>query len=543
MKKLNNLIDDAWIPIKRKSGHQGLIAPWQITETQDPVISLDAPRPDFNGALVQFMIGLLQTATAPNDEGRWIDWLEQPPTPQELKNAFSAYSHAFELESDQGSFMQDFDSLKDITSNSISELLIDSPGGNTLKENKDHFIKRDNIKKLCAGCTVTALFTLQTNAPSGGQGHRTSLRGGGPLTTLVVLDEYSDLQNDLWRNLWLNILVPHQQSLTGNTNKRSDSDIFPWLAPTRISEKTTGCVTTPMDTSPLQMYWGMPRRIKVHWQSDISGHCDLCHANTCHLVTHYRTKNYGINYTGAWEHPLSPYYISKTNDLIAVHAQPGGITYQHWSHLALNDDSGDSKKADAQVVKRYHTLLSGWNAGQKNDGKEQFRLTAFGYDMDNMKARCWYENTFPLITIAADIRIDFANRVQLMTGVAVDFADFTQSCIKEAWFKRPTDKKGDMSFLKQAFYQHSENKFYQLIKLLPVKIEMADGSDKDILRQWHKILQETAFQLFDYWAMRGDLTQTNPRRIARAYRKLKSKMNSKKIKEQLFITTKTQEAT
>ena len=537
MKKLKNLIDDVWIPIKRKSGRQELIAPWQITETQNPVISLDAPRPDFSGALMQFMIGLLQTTAAPDDEYRWIDWLEQPPTPQKLKAAFSTYSHAFELESDQGGFMQDFDSLEEATPNSIAELLIDSPGGNTLKENKDHFVKRGNIEKLCAGCTIIALFSLQTNAPSGGQGHRTSLRGGGPLTTLVVLDEHSDLQNDLWRNLWLNIL--DRQSLSGNTNKRTDSDIFPWLAPTRTSEKTTGRETTPLDTNPLQMYWGMPRRIKVQWQSNVSGHCDLCHANADQLVTHYRTKNYGINYTGAWQHPLSPYRINKANDLIAVHAQPGGITYQHWSHLALN---GDNNSKNAQVVKRYHTFLSGFNAEQKNNGKEQFRLTAFGYDMDNMKARCWYENTFPLITTADDIRTDFANRVQSLTVAAVDFAGFTQSCIKDAWFKRPADAKGDMSFLKQAFYQHSENKFYQSIKLLPAKIEMTDGSDKDILRQWHKTLQETAFQLFDYWAMRGDFTQTNPRRIAKAHGKLRGIINSKKIKEQLLVITKTKEA-
>ena len=539
MKKLKNLIDDAWIPIKRKSGQQELIAPWQITETQDPVISLDAPRPDFSGALMQFMIGLLQTAATPDDEGRWLDWLEQPPTPQELKTAFSTFSHAFKLESDQGGFMQDFDSLEEATPNSIAELLIDSPGGNTLKENKDHFVKRGNIEKLCAGCTVIALFSLQTNAPSGGQGHRTSLRGGGPLTTLVVLDEYSDLQNDLWRNLWLNIL--DQQSLSGNTNKRTDSDIFPWLAPTRTSEKTTGCETTLMDTNPLQMYWGMPRRIRVQWQSDVSGHCDLCHANADRLVAHYRTKNYGINYTGAWQHPLSPYRTNKTNDLIAVHAQPGGITYQHWSHLALNGDN-NLKMVNAKVVKRYHTFLSGFNSGQGNNDKEQFRLTAFGYDMDNMKARCWYENTFPLITTADDIRTDFANRVQSLTAAAVDFANFTQSCIKDAWFKRPADAKGDMSFLKQAFYQHSENEFYQSIKLLTAKIEMADGSDKDILRRWHKTLKKTALGLFDYWAMRGDFTQTNPRRIAGARRKLGGKMNSRKIKEQLLIITKTKEA-
>ena len=305
-------------------------------------------------------------------------------------------------------------------------------------------------------------------------------------------------------------------------------------------KKPQGQETTPLDTNPLQMYWGMPRRIKVQWQSNVSGHCDLCHANADQLVTHYLTKNYGINYTGAWQHPLSPYRINKANDLIAVHAQPGGITYQHWSHLALN---GDNNSKNAQVVKRYHTFLSGFNAEQKNNGKEQFRLTAFGYDMDNMKARCWYENTFPLITTADDIRTDFANRVQSLTAAAVDFAGFTQSCIKDAWFKRPAGRERRY-VLSEASLLPNIQKINSISrsKLLPAKIEMTDGSDKDILRQWHKTLQETAFQLFDYWAMRGDFTQANPRRITRAHGKLRGIMNSKKIKEQLLVITKTKEA-
>ena len=58
-----NLINDPWIPIRRKSGTQDIIVPWQLTETDDPVIALSAPRPDFNGALMQFLVGLLQTSS------------------------------------------------------------------------------------------------------------------------------------------------------------------------------------------------------------------------------------------------------------------------------------------------------------------------------------------------------------------------------------------------------------------------------------------------------------------------------------------------
>jgi hypothetical protein len=39
------------------------------------------------------------------------------------------------------------------------------------------------------------LFSLQLNAPSGGKGYRTGLRGGGPLTTLIELQDIGGAAN------------------------------------------------------------------------------------------------------------------------------------------------------------------------------------------------------------------------------------------------------------------------------------------------------------------------------------------------------------
>ena len=524
---VSNLIWDAWLPIKRKSGAKALIAPWQLTEADDPVVALNAPRPDFNGALVQFLIGLLQTTATPKNHNDWAAWLEEPPTPAVLKAHFEPYAEAFALQGEKGSFMQDFELLDDAGFNSIAELLIDSPGGNTVKENKDHFIKRGRVEQVCPCCAAMALFSLQTNAPSGGQGHRTSLRGGGPLTTLVVVDESRDLPNGLWRNVWLNVLIKQTlNTLTGDKDKTELAAIFPWMAKTRTSEKNTGKETTPLDVHPLQMYWGMPRRIRVQWQSALSGHCDLCNAASDALVTQYQTKNYGVNYVGTWQHPLSPYSMSKSGDLLPQHPQPGGMTYQHWLGLF----EGHESQFSAVVVKRYRQLANDWD--------EQLRLYTFGYDMDNMKARCWYETTFPLFTIPETIRGDFIRRVQALTDSSSEFASFVRSCVKEAWFKRPSDAKGDVSFLTQSFYQHTEIAFYQAAKALQTKL--VDGTDQTVLHSWHDTLRNAAFDLFDYWAARGDIAQANPRRVADARSKLIALCHSKKIKEilQLPITEK-----
>jgi CRISPR system Cascade subunit CasA len=524
-----NLINDAWIPIRRESGKHELIAPWQLTETDDPVVALNAPRPDFNGALMQFLIGLLQTAATPDDEHKWLDWLEEPPAAEVLKEDFSQYAYAFELSSEKGSFMQDFEPLEVTSASDLAELLIDSPGGNTVKLNKDHFVKRERVEQVCPSCAATALFSLQSNAPAGGQGHRTSLRGGGPLTTLVILDGNSDLPNDLWRTLWLNVLEQQQiDAMSGDEHKMDSTDIFPWLAKTRTSEKNTGIKTTPIDTHPFQMYWAMPRRIRILWELFQSGCCDLCGMESEHLVTKYQTKNFGINYTGAWQHPLSSYSLNKTGELLPQHAQPGGLTYQHW--LGFFEDS--ENHFSAAVVKRYRKLADQWG--------EQFLLYAFGYDMDNMKARCWYESTFPLFTIPDDIRVEFSKRVQTLTETAAQIAGFIRSCVKEAWFKRPGDAKGDMSFLALSFYQHTEGDFYQAAKAL--QHQLKDGSDREVLQQWHKTMRKAAFDSFDYWVTRGDFTQANPRRIAAARNKLNGLIYSKKIREALQLPRHTREA-
>lgn len=529
----NNLLLDNWLPVRRQSGARGRIAPWQLTESADPVLTLDAPRADFNGALMQFLIGLLQTAAAPREQNEWAAWLENPPSPEQLKSRFEPYLNAFEVQS----FMQDFDTLEGSDFKKIAELLIDSPGEQTVKFNKDHFIKRGQIERLCPCCALTALLTLQTNAPSGGQGHRTSLRGGGPLTTLVVPDERGGLANDLWRALWLNVLeTKHIEALGGGTDKPETVDIFPWLAPTRTSEKNGGTETTPLDAHPLQMYWATPRRIRLDWDNPQSGRCDLCHSESEQLLSQYRTKNYGVNYTGAWQHPLSPYSLSKTGERLPQHAQPGGIGYSHWVKLALQDSAQEPRYFSAQVVSRYRSLLADVNPQLEKSRQLQCLLSVFGYDMDNMKARCWYETTFPLYTIPADIRLEFSHCVEKLTDSAAEFAGFVRSCVKEAWFKRPGDAKGDTSYLIQSFYQHTERDFFQALEAL--QQHLPEQKEIIVLNAWHATLRRAAFALFDYWAARGDISQANPRRVAEARNKLHKLSYGKKIKEALQLPKK-----
>ena len=525
-----NLITDPWIPVQRKSGVEK-IAPWQITEVDDPIIQLASPRHDFNGALIQFLIGLLQTTAAPTNEKQWSKWLDKPPTPDELKTHFSTYQSAFEVDGDGSRFMQDFEPIEG-DKKPISGLMIEAPGGRTSTLFLDHFIKEGSYNGLCPCCAATALFALQTNAPAGGVGHRTSLRGGGPLTTLVIPDTSAEqgLPDTLWSTLWLNVLPQNDFECDPALNEAKN--IFPWLAKTRTSEAKTGKTTTPLDANPLQMFWAMPRRIRLDWQQTTIGDCDLCHAEEQTLISHYVTKNYGVNYDGAWQHALSPHYLEKKSQTyLPLHAQPGGMAYRFWLALTQGDDYYQA----AKVIRAY----------QGSDGRqlkhEQFRLWIFGYDMDNMKARCWYEKQYPLVLIEdEERRIAFCNRIAEMISLATQVAGFVQSCVKEAWFSRPADARGDTGFIKEAFFEQSEASFLQQMQALQGAEE--NEEQKAILQAWHGQLVHHALKLFEHWVTQGDISRENPRRIAEAHRKLRNLLYGKKMLDNLGIKLKKEQA-
>lgn len=529
-----NLIEDRWIPIRRQSGLEERIAPWQLTESfaDDPVVSLSAPRPDFQGGLVQFLIGLLQTATPPNeDKGpEWGQWLEKPPEPEVLQKALAPYAKCFQLDGDGPRFMQDFD-LKEGKENGIGSLLIDTPGENALRQNTDHFIKRGRVEGMCRACAATALFTLQTNAPAGGKGNRTSLRGGGPLTTLVVLDpQGSGLhQETLWHNVWLNILERRVvENLPGFQEDRGLSDTFPWLAPTRTSEAGTGCETSPVNIQPLQMYWGMPRRIRLDFERMGEGICDICGEDCGALIGHFFTSPYGINYTGAYQHPLSPHRIEQDGSPMPLHPQPGGFTYRHWSGLV---EENETCKPARVVTEFKNRILQ----------EEQFRIWAFGYDMVDMKPRCWYEIVFPLYLFADDERRkDFAIRVQELIEAAAMAAGFVRSCVKEAWFRRPGDVRGDTAFITESFLSETEASFFSTLEELFAAMKDED-SGLAVLSNWYGVLCRAAVKLFDDWATRQDWVSVDPKRIADARKKLLRQLNGKKLRGILHLPARRKE--
>jgi len=523
-----NLIKDPWIPVSRKSGERKLITPAGLVDryAEDPVLALDASRPDFNGSLVQFLIGLVQTTCPASNPREWREKFSKPPSMGELQSTFERYAHVFNLDGDGPRFMQDLDlSEKEGESNQIDHLLMEMPGAQTLDKNTDHFLKRDTVKQICFPCCAMALLTLQTNAPAGGRGHRTSVRGGGPLTTIVM-------GRTLWETVWLNVLKAGEFSRYGNATKNADVDRFPWMGPTRTSEKI-GKDTTSQQVNPVQMFWGMPRRIRLEFKSGSKNtSCDLCERSQSQYVTKYHDKSYGINYKGGWHHTLTPYSTNeKKGEPLPKHAQAGGISYRNWLGLVQNNVEKNSRIEPAVVV---HTFRQERQEALLGTNEIPFRLWAFGYDMDNMKACGWYEGTMPLNHLAADLKPAYEIAVSQMIKTASLIAYNVRACVKKALFSKDANISVEKSFfdsIDSQFWQDTEPEFYQILNELKTALQTKQPV-QDLKLSWLRMLSKEGEILFDRYSQSSLISVGDPKRIALArkdFRQFSSPFNKKII--------------
>jgi CRISPR system Cascade subunit CasA len=522
---------EPWLPFRRRSGVVEWLPPYAIADQNDPIVALVAPRPDFNGALHEFLIGLVSVALALPDEDAWADLADNPPSPADLRARMMALPDAFMLDGGGPRFLQDvaaaaFAKQADLP---IENLLIDAAGENTQKLNKDLFVKRGRAEVLGRPAAAMALIALQAYAPSGGQGHRTSMRGGGPLTTLV--EPRADgrrhdalLERPLWELIHANLLLAEgNAALPGEwqsaDSRRLASLIWPWLAPTITSEKVeTGGrkddkpPVTPQDAHPFQALFGMPRRLRLMFD-DAPGRCSLTGRPDEHTVPSYRTINFGVNYgSGLWMHPFSPHYLAK-NEWLPVHPQPDGLGWKDWAGLVLDQTGGKSEQKAAETVRRFRTV------------RRPYAVRAFGYDMDNMKARGWAEAILPAWPLAdVEVARATAHAATQMTEGTRQAANLLVGAVIAARFNRREDAKGDFSFIKAELWAAMQDAFYGRIDeavaagaVHAQAIVSAVGADG---RSFIDILRAEVSRIFDEDAERIGLDVADEQRFVMARRNL-----------------------
>lgn len=551
-----NLLEEPWMPVRRRDGSREWIAPHQISDPN--IVAFDADRPDFNGALAQFAIGLLQTTTPMYSPMAWKQLFANPPDAATLQSWFAPVMAVFEFDGEGARFMQDrtlvspkkgADKGGDVGGDEeFQQLLIECAGeGEKIKNNTDLFVKRQKDRfGVCLACGASALYTLQSSAPGGGRGYLVSVRGGGPLTTLLLCGE----SESLWRDLWLNVC--EREPFLQQTGDRDKSDLhftYPWLGDIRKlqpagiaavyfeGEKGKPKPTEdqkpkvqPIQLHPAHVFWAMPRRIRLDFEAILEGECSICRRWSERLVRKYVTKNYGLNYKGVWDHPLTPYY--ETNDgWLPLHPQPDGFGYRHWLAWVLGLSTNNKKQRPARVVEYFLEH-------RRRQLPGQLRLWAFGYDMDKMKARCWYDSTLPLYGLA-DCEREAQRRIESEVGVWLAGAElavsFLRGAIKDAWFS--SDARGDFSAVDASFWNRTEPDFYRQLQRLIENVRDDSGFDAAPVREvWHRLLVKTATDLFDNeFVGTGAIERQNPNRAAKAFQQLGRNLRGPKMRQALGL--------
>jgi CRISPR system Cascade subunit CasA len=480
-----SLTGRAWLPVATTAGRREVIRIRDIARPDPRILRIDTGRPDCDISVTEFLIGLLAiSALAPREKRDWKPRFFTPPSPEKIDEAVAPFAHALVLDGPGPRFFQDFEPLEG-DETAVAALLMDQPGGKTQTDNADFFVKRGGVKTLSRGGAAIALLTLQTSAPGGGAGHRTSLRGGGPVTTLVI-PRVAENAPSLWQILWAN--VPAELRLDPDALQTA----MPWLGATRTSNKNE--ITTPEHVHPAQAFFGMPRRVRLNFEANTARlPCDLLGEVDDVIVQTYITRPYGTNYT-SWgkSHPLSPYYKQREQDSewLPLHFKSSAVGYRQWTGLVLKHKDGLRVPSDNIAVflneRRRDAGISAGNGYKAG-------ILACGYAMDNMKPLDFTEAYLPIIVSETeDGDRELATRASEMVKAANYAVSMLAQTLNAALFGG--QGKAGTSFLDGArarFWSSTEEEFYAALR------KTARYADPDPRAEWLRLLRDGALAIFD----------------------------------------------
>ena len=243
----------------------------------------------------------------------------------------------------------------------------------------------------------------------------------------------ADGDNSLWESVWLNVLPANRwERLFG----KSTGNPFPW---TQKLRKTV----SPQNSNSLEVYWAMPRRLRL--------------VNEAGNVVGLLRQPNGIDYQG-WKHPLTPYRVAATKEVVAVRIAPGHIGYGDWVGIATL--GGPPGSTPAMVVSEF--IQRRWEGGS-------LRLRACGWALvDAGSPGVFVEQTVPLMP----------------TGDAELVKGMLDAAIKRSRRLDDALKRLHVNTLRDRLFAETEADWYE-------RLRAREAGD------WDKLLHRTAIRLFD----------------------------------------------
>lgn len=520
-----NLLTDPFFPVVTLEGGRRWVTLAELRqEDGDYPVAFDWPRPDLNIAALEFAVGILALVYQPEDEAEWAE-IWSGKAGGDLDRRLQELSFAFNLlGDDRGAgprFLQEYVPI-DGDANPVEALFIDTPGVNGQKKNADLLTHRQRFPALGLKAAAIALHALQQFAPSGGSGNRTSLRGGGPMTTLVWPERGDGgPPPPLWRVLLANLPI------SGRASFLPDGDLaraLPWLAPTFTSDGKAPVELSEMDprVHSLQAFFGMPRRIRLVAGGE--GRCPVT-GEEGPLVTGFIQNPWGVNY-GVWRHPLTPYRQTKETDPpFSVKPKSSRFSYRDWVGAVVSHKEKSFASMPALPVES----LGDRGRYYRQAGFDASRLLAAGWAMNNMEAGAYLLSVQPLHLAETEERAQVVGTLARMFADAGDAAaSLLRSNLKLALFgdgaKTSTDS-GVFEEATDAFFEETEDAFHDA---LDVFLEHDAPDDQVLRKRWLATLRRAALAIFDRHATEL-LAETADAKLAEritiAYRRLRGALS------------------
>lgn len=443
-----NLITDRWIPVRRADGGARVIRPDEIAEPG--VVFPDWPRADLSIACLEMLVGLVFLADPPAGDEDWeARWA---PDAARLRERLAPLAPAFNLTGEGPLFLQDIEPLEG-EANPPDMLFIDSAGGNTARNNADLMVRRNRYPDLDLPLAAMALYTLQAHAPSGGAGNRTSMRGGGPMVTLV-----DPGAGRLWDLVWAN--VPN--------GRPARPEVLPWMKPTRTSE-AKGSETSPGHCHEAEAFFGMPRRLRLVTERD--------------RVTGVVQRPYGTNYAG-WVHPLTPYYRQKAGaEQLPQHPRAGAFGYRNWLGIVM---AAPPERAELGQRARAVDIFERRLLPEDRRGAS---VIVAGWAMDNMKPRDFILSRQPLLPLETEAGITLT--------AMIEAAEVFGSALRGAL--KPMAGEGTaLDALREAFFIDTQVGFDAGVDAL-----LRGDAPADVAARWVREMERVAMGIFDRMALPG----------------------------------------
>lgn len=282
-----NLLTEQWIPVHQQNQFKQISLETLLTQQAEWSISL--PRDDMELACLQLLVCLTQVLFPPKNRKELLNHFNTPLTSEQYQIAIANKIDWFELDHLTQPFMQ-IRGVKATDQTDMAKLFagLDS-------KSSCCFVNEPNLATyLCPSCAAIGLFNQANNAPSFGGGFKSSLRGGAPITTLVLSERSNDLRHTIWNN------VLPEDSLT---------NIMPCYAkkkeqaPVWVDIIKAGAKTSSADTGLLRGLFWQPAHIELI--KGERGQCSCCGVED-ERYSGFNKEKFVYDFIGTFPHPHAP---------------------------------------------------------------------------------------------------------------------------------------------------------------------------------------------------------------------------------------------